>query len=99
VRKNICPLPALAGAIFAALFLLCGTPAQAQQTLQALHNHIRPVIANGQAAPVGVLPPSQRMNLAIMLPCAIKPRLAAYWIASTTPPVPTIISSSAWAVY
>ena len=68
MRKNICPLPALAGAIFAALFLLCGTPAQAQQTLQALHNHIRPVIANGQAAPVGVLPPSQRMNLAIMLP-------------------------------
>jgi subtilase family serine protease len=68
VRENIRLLPALPSIVFAALFLLSGTSASAQQTLQALHSHVRPVIVNGQAAPVGVLPPSQRMNLAIMLP-------------------------------
>ncbi|MGB8985218.1 MAG: protease pro-enzyme activation domain-containing protein, partial [Candidatus Sulfotelmatobacter sp.] len=68
MRKTIRLIPALPSIAFAALFLLSGTSAPAQQTLQALHSHVRPVVANGQAAPVGVLPPSQRMNLAIMLP-------------------------------
>ncbi|MGA9508192.1 MAG: protease pro-enzyme activation domain-containing protein [Candidatus Sulfotelmatobacter sp.] len=68
MRKAIRPLPPLVGAIVAVLFLISAISAQAQQTLQVLHNHVRPVVANGQAAPVGVLPPSQRMNLAIMLP-------------------------------
>ena len=42
--------------------------AQAHQSRQLLHGHVRPVVASGQAAPVGLLPPTQRMSLAIMLP-------------------------------
>jgi subtilase family serine protease len=42
--------------------------AQAQQGPQVLHNHVRPVVANGQAVPVGLLPTTQRLNLAIQLP-------------------------------
>ncbi|MGA7374883.1 MAG: S53 family peptidase [Candidatus Sulfotelmatobacter sp.] len=68
MTRNNRTMRALPGIATAALFLLCGIPAQAQQTLQALHHHVRPVVASGQAAPVGVLPPGQRMNLAIMLP-------------------------------
>src|SRR5579862_9593462 len=68
MTRNNRTMRALPGIATAALFLLCGIPAPAQQTLQALHNHDRPVVASGKAAPVGVLPPGQRMNLAIMLP-------------------------------
>jgi len=41
---------------------------QAQQSLQVLHHHVRPEVSNGQAALVGPLPQTQRLNLAIMLP-------------------------------
>jgi hypothetical protein len=59
----------LAALISAAMFLLfLFATAQAQQPLQVLHNHVRPVVAKGQAVPVGLLPPSQRLSLAIMLP-------------------------------
>ncbi len=68
MRKKSCPLPALVGIVFAGFFLSCTISVQGQQILQALHNHVRQVVANGQAAPVGVLPSSQRMNLALMLP-------------------------------
>src|SRR5208283_4450873 len=51
-----------------AIFLLFTIAAQAQQSLQVLHNHVRPAVAGGQAAPVGVLPSTQHLNLAIMLP-------------------------------
>jgi len=50
------------------MFLLFTIVGQAQQPLQVLHNHVRPVVASGQAAPVGLLPSTQRLNLAIMLP-------------------------------
>src|SRR6266567_9388373 len=36
--------------------------------LQVLHNHVRPAVSNGQVVPMGVLPSTQRMKLAIMLP-------------------------------
>ena len=36
--------------------------------LQVLHNHVRPAVSNGQAVQMGVLPSTQRMKLAIMLP-------------------------------
>ncbi len=54
------------------VFLLCTcllftNPGQAEQTRQVLHNHVRPAVANG-APLVGALPPTQRINLAIMLP-------------------------------
>lgn len=65
------PLPLLSGlaaVVCAAAFLLLPIPGQAQQPLQVLHNHVRPAITGGEAAPVGLLPPNQRMNLAITLP-------------------------------
>ena len=64
MRSNL-PLAAFA---CAAALLLFTIPGQAQQSLQVLHNHVRPALASGQAAPVGFLPPSERLNLAIMLP-------------------------------
>jgi subtilase family serine protease len=59
------------------LFLLVGfvltvfgawSTIQAQQTLQALQNHLPTAVANGQAAPVGSLPPEQNMSFSIVLP-------------------------------
>lgn len=41
---------------------------QAQQSPQVLHSHVRPAVTNGQAAFVGLLPDTQQMNLAIVLP-------------------------------
>jgi subtilase family serine protease len=58
----------MAALVCATIFLLFTVPGHAQQQLQLLHSHVRPAIANGQAAPVGLLPPTQRMNLAITLP-------------------------------
>ncbi len=55
-------------ALFCAVMFLFTISAQAQQPLQVLHNHVRPVVASGHVAPVGVLPAAQRLNLAIMLP-------------------------------
>src|ERR1700743_932948 len=46
-----------------------------QQPMQVLHNHVRPVVTNGQAVPVGVLPATQRLKLAIMLPLRNQPAL------------------------
>ncbi len=43
-------------------------PGQAQPSPQVLHNHVRPVVARGQAVPVGHLPLTQHLQLAIMLP-------------------------------
>jgi len=68
MSKNAPHLPGRAALICAAMFLLFTTAGQGQQSLQVLHNHVRPAVASGQAAPVGVLPRSQRLNLAIMLP-------------------------------
>src|ERR1700683_4374170 len=68
MKNNALPPPILAALICAAAFLLFTIPVQAQQPLQVLHNHVRPVVASGQAAPVGLLPSTQRLNLAIMLP-------------------------------
>jgi hypothetical protein len=68
MRKGNLPLPGLAALVYAAAFLLFTTSGQTQQTLQVLHNHVRPAVNSGQAVPVGSLPSTQRMNLAIMLP-------------------------------
>ena len=57
-----------------AAFTFLAMGAQAQQ-LQVLHGHVRPAVSNGQAAPVGVLPATQRMKLAIMLPLRNQPEL------------------------
>jgi len=54
--------------VCAAWFLLFTMTGQAQQRLQVLHHHVRRVVASGQAARVGLLPPTQRLNLAITLP-------------------------------
>ncbi|MGA8028641.1 MAG: S53 family peptidase [Bryobacteraceae bacterium] len=64
---NICTLPRSAALVCAA-WLLPFSTGQAQPPLQTLHNHVRAVVSSGEAAPVGFLPATQRMNLAIMLP-------------------------------
>jgi len=56
-------LPRLAALCAVLLFLTLSTFAQ-----QQLHNHVRTAVSRGQALPVGMLSPTQRMNLAIMLP-------------------------------
>ena len=68
MSKNVRLLPGKTALICAAIFALFTIAGQAQQSLQRLHNHVRPAVANGQAVPVGLLPPAQHLNLAIMLP-------------------------------
>jgi len=43
-------------------------PAQARRAPQVLHKHVRPAVANGQAARLGAMSHNQRMGLAIILP-------------------------------
>ena len=57
-------VPALLAAM--AIVFVCG--AQAQQSLQVLHSHVRPAVTSGQAELVGSLPPTQRLRLSIVLP-------------------------------
>jgi subtilase family serine protease len=71
-------LPRLAALVCAAAFLLFTIPGQAEQSLQVLHNHVRPAVASGQAAPVGALPSTQRMNLAIQLPIRNQAELTSF---------------------
>jgi subtilase family serine protease len=52
-------------------------PGQAQPVLQVLHNHIRPAVTSGQAAPVGFLPSAQRLNLVIHMPVRNQDELAS----------------------
>src|ERR1017187_5373256 len=49
MRKSNLPLAAL---VCAAALLLFTNPGQAQPSLQAVHNHVRPAVASGQAVPV-----------------------------------------------
>jgi len=67
MRKNTC-VPKLAAFVCTFAFLIFTIPGQAQPSLQVLHDHVRPAVASGQAAPVGFLPATERMNLAITLP-------------------------------
>ncbi len=41
---------------------------EAQQALQVLHKHVRPLVTSGRAVPVGFLPSTQSLNLVIHLP-------------------------------
>ena len=72
MRKSNSPLSGPAAPVYMAAFLLFTimsfTIQGHAQSLQVLHNHVRPVVASGQALPMGALPASQRLNLAIMLP-------------------------------
>jgi Pro-kumamolisin, activation domain/Abnormal spindle-like microcephaly-assoc'd, ASPM-SPD-2-Hydin len=59
--------------------LLCSVvPGQTQQSLQVMHNHVRPVVATGQAVPMGLLPSTQRMDLAILLPLRNQAELTSF---------------------
>jgi len=53
--------------VFVVLFFLA-IPALAQQSLQALHNHVRPAVSSGQAALLAPLPAEQQMDLSLVLP-------------------------------
>ncbi|HTS35408.1 MAG TPA: protease pro-enzyme activation domain-containing protein [Candidatus Solibacter sp.] len=65
--RKVPPSPRLVALISVALLSFTSS-GLAQQKLQVLHNHVRPAVANGQAAPVGLLPSNQRLHLAIELP-------------------------------
>src|ERR1700677_1948255 len=78
MRNSNPPLTPLTVSICTALFLLFTISGQAQQKTQVLHNHVRPVVANGQATPVGLLPASKRLNLAIMLPLRNQSELTSF---------------------
>jgi subtilase family serine protease len=77
MKKNALFPPGLTALVGAAVFLLFTIPGLAQQPLQALHNHVRSAVTSGQAASVGVLPSTQRLNLAIMLPLRNQPELTS----------------------
>jgi subtilase family serine protease len=69
VAKRTChSVAGLASLAYGVAFLLFTLPSLAQQSLQVLHDHLRAAVSSGQAAPVGSLPATQRLNLAIMLP-------------------------------
>jgi sugar lactone lactonase YvrE len=55
--------------------LLFAIQGQAQQSLQVLHNHVRPAVSSGQAVLVGPLPATQKMQLTIVLPLRNQPAL------------------------
>ena len=82
MRTKIPPSPRFAALAGAAVFLLFTTlftsPGFAQQGRQQLHSHVRPIISGGQVAPVGVLPRTQRMNLAITLPLRNQSELTSF---------------------
>jgi subtilase family serine protease len=61
---------------FLATIFLC-TAARAQQPRQILRNHVRPVVSGGQATPVGFLPPTQQLSLAVTLPLRNQSELTA----------------------
>jgi subtilase family serine protease len=68
MRKSNRPLPGPAALLCAAAFMLLTISGQAQQKLQTLNHHVRPAVLSGQAVPVGFLPATERLQLAIMLP-------------------------------
>ena len=55
---------------------ICST-GRAQQSSQALHNHVHREVTTGQAPLVASLPPQQRMNLSIVLPLRNQAELAS----------------------
>jgi subtilase family serine protease/sugar lactone lactonase YvrE len=52
----------------ASAFLLFSSQGHAQPTFQVLHHHVRPAASNGQAALVGPVSSTERMQLSIVLP-------------------------------
>ncbi len=49
----------------------------AQQPLQILQHHVRPVVSNGQAALVGPMPATKQMSLSIVMPLRNQDKLAS----------------------
>ena len=66
MRKNTSPIQEAAAFLCAAIFLLLTIPGQAQQTLMT--HHVREVTLNGRAKLLGTLPPTQILQLDIVLP-------------------------------
>ncbi len=49
------------------ILFVSSVQAHAQQPVQTLHGHVRPAVSRGEAKRVGDLPPTQRLNLSIVL--------------------------------
>ena len=64
--------------LWTAFVLLFATASEAQTAVQVLHDHVPSSVAKGQAQRVGLLPPSQRMQLAVMLPIHNHPALTSF---------------------
>jgi N-acetylneuraminic acid mutarotase len=63
---RLCSLLTVVSCVVA--FLLFTIQGQAQQSRQVLHHHVRRAVSSGQAALVGSLPATQKMQLSIVLP-------------------------------
>ena len=87
MRVNTRPLPRLAPLLCGAWFVLFAMAGQAQQ-LQVLHHHVRPAVTSGQAKPVGLLPPTERMNIAITLPLRNQSELTSFLARLNDPTSP-----------
>jgi subtilase family serine protease len=68
MQKNNHSSSLAAAALCAVTFLFATTLMPAQSSLQQLHDHVVPAVSSGKAAPVGMLPATQQLNLAITLP-------------------------------
>lgn len=71
-------LQGMAAGVCAAAFLWLTIPSQAQQSLQTLHNHVRPQVASGEIKPLGLLSASKHLHLAIQLPLRNQSDLTAF---------------------
>jgi Pro-kumamolisin, activation domain/Bacterial Ig-like domain (group 3) len=60
-----------------AAYLVFGSLAVAQQSLQTLRGHMRPAVLNGKAAPTGLMAPETRLNLSLVLPLRNEAGLAS----------------------
>ena len=72
MKENIRKDFRIAFAALASFLALCNitlcVPAHAESSLQQLHHHVRAAVRSGEAALLGPLAPTARLNLAILLP-------------------------------
>ncbi len=64
-----------AAVLSVAVFLFFTIAAQAEQKMQVLQKHVRPAVSSNQAVPLRFMDPTQRLNLAILLPLRNQPEL------------------------
>lgn len=77
-KRSAWSWPVLQALLCTAAFLLLAHPSSAQQTLQVLHNHLRPEVAQGKAVRLGRVSSEKHLHLAIQLPLRNQSDLSAF---------------------